>query len=236
MKSILIFALLSLPALALNETMLGMPANKSYMNFVLKKFLPWHREHFKFPEDSSLVRKLTGELDHWLVDGTLYYQLTLTHGVDDSKKPFQKMRLFIAPGLRHEKDLQGPGLPAGKEPWFFELDQSGKICLLMKESETFFSAWCRNPGEKKFRAAWTEETTDRVPEDWPFPFPFLGKKFIRKTDPDGTREIYYFKVGPHPSRMPEGLYRPVYLNTKDALFPLDRLSTTKGGGMSVHYP
>lgn len=231
-----LFLLVSLPALALNETMLNMPANKAYMNFVLKRYLSWHRENLKFPEDSPLLRSLTGELDHWLVEGTLNYQITITHGVDDSKKYFQKIRVFIAPKLRHHKELLGAGLPQGKGPWFYEKDDSGKVCLLFKESEMIFSAWCRKTPREKFVAEWTEETTDKIPENWQFPFPFMGEKYIKKTDKDGVKEISYFKVGPHPSRMPPELYRPVYLNTKDALFPLDRVSTSRGGGMSVHYP
>ena len=237
MKFALIIAfLLSLPSWALNESLLNMPADRAYMNFALKKYLTWHREHFKFPEDSPLMTSLTQELDHWLVENTPYYQLTITHGVDDSKKYFQKIRVFISPKLRTRKEFTGAGLPSGKDPWFMEKDDAGKICLLLKESETQFSGWCRHSMNEKFTAAFTEEITETIPGEWPFPFPHMGTKYIVKSDKDGIREITFYKVGPHPSRMPEKLFRPVYLNTKDALFPLDRISTFPDGGMSVHYP
>lgn len=236
MKIFFLSFLLTFPAFALNESLLGMPENKSYMNFVLRKYLQWNREQFKFPEDTPFMNDMINSLDHWLVKGTPYYQITFTHGVDDSKKYFQKIRIFIVPELRRNKELLGTGLPSGKEPWFFEKDDSGKTCLLFKESETLFRTWCRkSPGEKYVEAG-TEERITSVPENWPFPFPYLGTEFIRKTGMNGEKEIFFSRVAPHPSRMPAPLYRPVYLNTKDALFPLDRVSTSQGGGMSVHYP
>ena len=237
MKAIVLLGfMLSLPAAAINESMLGMPKDKAYMNFVMKKYLKWNREQFKFPKESSLISALTDKLDHWLVDDTPYYQVTFTHGVDDSKKYFQKIRLYVAPELRNLKELSGQGLPAEKELWFYETEDSGRECLLFRESATLLSSWCRNSSREKYASQWTEEITETVPENWPFPFPHMGVKYIRKSDSSGVKEIFFFKVAPHPSKMPEPLYRPVYLNTKDALFPLDRVSTSAAGGMSVHYP
>lgn len=236
MIKIILTLLLTCPAFALNDSMLGMPKDQAYMNFVMKKYLAWNRGIFKFPEESPLISALTEKLDHWLVEGTMYYQVTFTHGVDDSKKYFQKIRLYVAPELRRHKDLQGSGLPSSGGPWFYETDDSGRVCLLFRQSETLFTSWCRKSSREKFEPAWTEEMTERVSEKWPFPFPYLGRKYISVSDKNGVKEVHFFRVAPHPSRMPEALYRPVFHNTKDALFPLDRVSTSIGGGLSVHYP
>lgn len=232
---LLILLLLPSTSWALNQTMLSMPKDKAYMNFALGRLLPWQRDHFKFPPKTPLLEELLLELDHWLVEGTPLYQLGLTHGVGSDQKPFQKIRLWVAPKLREKREFKGQGLPSSPV-WFYELSSTGEECLLLGEVFDRLSAWCRRTRQEKYSHAWDEIVTARAPDPWNFPFPYLGQQVIRRVKGEEVLEVSFFKVGPHPSRMPKELLMPVFYFTRDALFPLSRVSTTKGGQMSVHYP
>jgi hypothetical protein len=110
------------------------------------------------------------------------------------------------------------------------------MCFIHANGAEKFSVWCRNGKDKKLVHEWDEEISEKVEETWPLPFPHQGTKYLNKVKDGKVFEVTFFNVSAHPSRMPEALLRAVYLHTKDALLPLDHVSISREGLMTVHYP
>ncbi len=236
MKLLLLLILIPLKASALNRTYLLMPPDREYMNFVMAKFLKWHEKNFSFPEKSPLLDELVWRIDHFVVKDSLHRQLTFSHGLDAEGKETQTIRLYIHPELRKKKEFFSSGLPDNEKLRFIEWDMKGHTCQLYQEEEKVLSSWCRNPGKKKFEVSWTETEAKDFPEGWPMPFPRSSIDVILKKVNGKIVEVTYFQISAHPSRVPEVLLRSVFLHTKDALFPLERISMTVDGKMTVQYP
>lgn len=234
---ILLLIFTQLPASALNRTFLRMPEDSAYMNFTLTRYLSWHRKNFAFPEDSELLRTLVSGLDHFVVSGNPYLrQFTISHSIKEGDKPHLKIRLYVHPSLRNLKELQARELPGDKELWFVEWDKEGKSCRVYREKDESFSGWCRLHPSQKFKHAWTERIAEKLPAGWNVPFPVMGEKFIQREVSGEVTDITFFDVSPHPSMIPRILMKSVYLHTKDALLPLDRLNQGKEGQIGILYP
>ncbi len=236
MKIILFILLLQSEAFALNQTFLRMPENPAYMQFVLTKYLSWHRKNFSFPEDSDTLKTLVSKIDHWKIGSPYLRQLTLNHFLNDQDKVEYRIRVYVHPDLRAMKEWKGKGLPAGKELMFVEWDNSGNLCQIFRETETSFSTWCRKSKDGNYSLSWNEKFGRKLPAAWTLPFPVLGEEFIQKERDGKITEILFFEVTPHPSLIPRPLIRSVFLHTKEALFPLDRVSNDPSGRIGVHYP
>jgi hypothetical protein len=232
MKAFLLLLLVPFSASALNRTFLEMPPDKAYMHFVTTKFLGWHRKNFQFPDDTPLLRELVRNLDHWLVPGLPLRQWEVSHREDGPDKSVIGFRVFVHPTLRRRKELAGV---EGKEPAFVEWNNRGRTCLVYPEGIENFSVWCRT-GKGKLIHEWDEKIASDVPSDWKFPFPYLGERYLHKLIHGRLVEVTFFDVASHPSRIPRSLRRAVYLHTKDGLLPLDRVSWSREGKMTVHYP
>jgi hypothetical protein len=231
-KALFLLLLIPFSAMALNKTFLGMPPDKAYMNFVTTKFFAWHRKNFQFPEETPLMRELAGQLDHWLVPGLPLRQWEVSHAEAGPEKTVISLRLFVHPTLRARKELLGV---KGKAPAFVEWNNQGRVCFVYPEGIEDFSVWCR-AGNGKLNHEWDEKLTADVPSGWNFPFPYLTDRYLQKLIKGKVVEVTYFDVAAHPSHIPRALMRPVYLHTKDGLLPLDRVSWSRDGKMTVHYP
>ena len=232
----LFIGLFSFQAVALNRTFLLMPADRDYMNFVMNKYISWHRKNFDFPPATPLTDELFSHIDHFVVKNSSYRQVTISHGVDATGNLTQNLRLFVHPDLRMKKEFISSGLPDQKNLWFVEFHNDGKICQLYREKEKELTSYCRSKGNQKFELAWTETEARDFPEGYPMPFPRMSIDVILKYEKGDLKEVSFFQVSAHPSRIPKQLLRSVFLHTKDALFPLERVTVTRDGKMTIHYP
>ena len=235
MKLFIFFILIPFQAKAINQTFLQMPLNRAYMSFVLTKYLAWHRMNFDFPKKSKFIDELASRIDHWQLPKMTERQILMSHGLNTKGELTQRLRLFVHPELRSRPELRGKGLPPGKEIWFTEWENQGEVCHLFKNAASF-SVWCQGTGEKSFQYSHEEDSLGEIPENWMLPFPRLGTKVIRKLSANKVKEIIFYPVSAHPSRIPKGLLRSVNLHTIDALFPLDHVSSDREGKITVYYP
>jgi hypothetical protein len=212
-----------------------MPANPAYMNFVLTKYLGWHRKNFSFPDESETLRTLVSKLDNWIIETPYLRQLTLNHFANEKGIVGYRIRVYVHPSLRNMTAWKGKGLPA-KELMFVEWDNTGSLCQIFRESKNSFSSWCRKKENASYTLSWTEKIERKLPPDWKLPFPVLGEAFIEKEVNGEITEILFFEVSPHPSLIPKSLVRSVFLHTKEGLLPLDRVSNDRNGGIGIHYP
>jgi hypothetical protein len=236
MKALLLILLFQLPAYALNETFLRMSPNNEYMSFALKRYLGWHRTNFKFPPENLFLEEIVSGLDHWTITSLYLRQLTITHSMNEAGKLDHRIRVYVRPELRSRKELKGTGLPQGKELWFVEWDNDGKMCEIFKEDPKSFSSWCRGKNDKSFVKAWDERISNILPKNWKLSFPVMGHEFLQREKNGVVYEIMFFEASPHPSIIPEILRRSAYLHTKETLFPFDRMSSQNGDRIGIHYP
>ncbi len=233
---LLVIGILAINAQAINRTFLLMPADREYMNFVMEKYLSWHQKHFDFPGKPPLFEALISHIDNYVVKGTLHRQLTMSHGVDETGNLIQSLRVFVHPDLRLQNEFKGRGLPDPKHLWFVEWDSTGKTCQLYREKEKELTSFCRKTTDKKFELAWTEREARDFPAGWAMPFPRMSVDVILRYEKGELIKVSFFQISAHPSRIPNQLIRSVFLHTKDALFPLERISVTRDGVMTIHYP
>lgn len=235
MKLLLIVLLISFKAFALNESLILMPANKSYIQYIVPKYLDWHKKHFSFPHDSPLLKKLSRHLDRWQLPDSQHRELSFKYASEDNKARYS-LRVFVHPEIRKTEGLSGPGFPPGKEAWFAEWHDNGKFCLVTSEAVEHFSVWCRLPREKKFHLSHEEITIKELPAGWPVSFPWTTPEMIAVRMNGKINEIIFSGSNTHPAMTPTALLPVVNLHTKETHIPLDRVGVTGDGEIRIFYP
>ena len=228
MKPFFLFVLLSLPAMAVPESLYNMRPDRDYMSFAGGKYLEWHQKNFQFPALTPLEKELVSHLTHWVVPETeARSQLLVCHREDKGDGILQTLRLWISPELRKNKEFS---VVAGFTPEFYERTSDGRICLISGE------AWCRKPGMKKWELRHREKVvTGHLP--WNNRFPLLSQDEVRFSDPEGNViAIAYYRGISHVSLIPPSLLMIVRAHSLDTAFGMDRYILEKDGTMSACYP
>lgn len=219
-------------AVAVPEAMLSMPPDKSYMSFVLTKYLRWHSENFDFPKSDPVISSLLSGVDNWLVPGTTDRQFTLTH----EETGIMRLRIFVAPALRGSlKTFEVPGIPPERLR-FLEASSDGQTCVSFEAGRKILEVYCKGVKENRFTFSWSEKEDVPVPDRWPLSFPRTGPDVIVREKRGQVERVTFHPVVTHPSRIPTTLRKALNLHSAEARLPLDRLSTDSEGRLFLHYP
>lgn len=229
---------------ALTETFLRMPRHQEYMNFVLGKYLAWHEKSFSSnfskmnQKTSGLIVEALNKIDHWMVPGSMIYQqLLIGHSLQNNRLHLN-FRLYLHQDLRRHPFLVKLNPPKEWTPLFIEWNSDSETCLLGnpggKVSQDLFRL-CLNRYSKLILTE-KEHFSTELSTSWPNPFPYLTPWEIRRIQENKTVEIYYSTTSTHPSGIPRGLDKVIYLHSVEAQFPFDKYSVSKDGELTVYYP
>lgn len=241
--SFVLFFCFSFPAWTLPDQFLEMAPDRSYMKFVISRYIRTFESEFGDSlsrhdrKTGYFVSRLLAHTDHWLVDGNLFLtQFDLRFSIQE-KRTFLTTRIFVHPQARKEPRLVRPELPR-LPVWFYQWDQGGTECVYLKNptAQISFTEWCRSSEKESFRQTGTEEYVSEKLSGWPLVFPTAEAEEIRVTRNGSVVSVVHRSDFGHPSLIPSELLKFANFNQSRALFHLRRYATDAAGNLTLHYP